>query len=263
MFKRLLIGTISTLALVSTLYGAKITQDECVKKGDNFIFAGGECIEYKAFEGDSNDTITVLVHGTWDAGTNTLGRYGPFAEILNFNTDLTIIAVALPGYSGSSTNNFDALAHEGVKNLAAKPEYIDFLAELIEGLKNKYDAKKVNYIGHSAGAMMGATLTGIKPQLVQNIVLAGGRYDIHKSEKGENLISMVDVLDKIDKENTKYLFIYGTEDKISKPEVTTSFYKIVKDKGFDAKLVKVQGAPHIDLEMTNTSVEAIVEFLGE
>ncbi len=97
---------------------------------------------------------------------------------------------------------------------------------MIKSLKDKYEAKVVTYVGHSAGAMMGATLTGLKPELIQNIALVGGRYDIKKEEKGD-FISMIDVLDNVNKEmNT--LFIYGTADKISKPEVTTEFLKLQK-----------------------------------
>ncbi|WP_321471363.1 alpha/beta fold hydrolase [Halarcobacter sp.] len=242
-----------------TLEANKISKEECTK--DNFIFAGGECIEYRAYKGESNDRIVVIVHGTWDEGTNTLGRYAPFAETMNMNTDLTTIAVALPGYSGSSTNNFTSLAHKGVKNLAAKKEYVLFLGKLIKALKEKYNAEEVTYIGHSAGAMMGATLMGLNPDLVQNIALAGGRYDIHKDEKGD-LIFLVDVIDDVNKE-AKFLFIYGTKDEISKPEVTTSFYKIAQEKGLNAKLVKVEGAGHIDLDMTDASIEAITEMLEE
>ena len=38
---------LASLVLSSSLYlNAKpISDDECTKKGDNFIFAGGECIE--------------------------------------------------------------------------------------------------------------------------------------------------------------------------------------------------------------------------
>jgi len=244
---------------IFSLEAKEITKEQCI--GDNFIFAGGECIEYRVFEGDTNDEIIIIVHGTWDEGTNTLGRYAPFAETMNMNTDLTTIAVALPGYSNSSTNNFTALAHKGVKNLAAKKEYILFLGELIKSLKDKFEAKKVAYIGHSAGAMMGATLMGLKPDLIQNIALAGGRYDIHKEEKGD-LISLIDVIDNV-KKDANFLFIYGTKDEISKPEVTKSFFKIAKKKGLNAKLVEVKDAGHIDLDMTDTSVEAIIELLEE
>lgn len=261
MLKRILLLSILSFLFISGLSAETITKKECISKGENFIFAADECIEFRTFEGDDNNHIIIIVHGTWDEGTNTLGRYAPFAETMNLNTDLTSIAVALPGYSNSSTNNFTSLSHKGVKNLAAKKEYVLFLGKLVESLKNKYQAKTVTLIGHSAGAMMGATLTGLKPELIQNIALAGGRYDIHKEEEGD-LISMIDVIDNIDK-NTNFLFIYGTEDKISKPEVTTSFFKIAKDKGLKAKLIKVEGAGHIDLDMSDSSIEAIVEMIEE
>ena len=195
--KLLLLG--ASLFLALNLQAKNIDSKECNNLGEDFIFAGGECIEYRTFEGDSNDHIMVIVHGTWDEGTNTLGRYGPFAESMNMNTDLTTIAVSLPGYSGSSTNNFTSLAHKGVKNQAARKDYVLFLGEVIKSLKDKFEAKTVTYVGHSAGAMMGATLSGLKPNLIQNIALAGGRYDIHKEEKGD-LISMIDVIDNINKE---------------------------------------------------------------
>lgn len=261
MVKKILFTT--TIFLLGTFgFAQNVSKEDCLKKGENYIFAGGECIQFKAYEGETNEHILVIVHGTWDEGTNTLGRYAPFAETMNLNTDLTTIAIALPGYSNSSTNKFTALAHKGVKNLAAKKKYVEFLGELIKALKNRFEANIVSYIGHSAGAMMGATLTGIKPGLIQNIALAGGRYDIHKDEKDKNLISLVDVLDNINKD-TNFLFIYGTKDKISKPEVTTSFYKIMKEKGFKVQLTEVQGAPHIDLDMTDTAIEAITELLDK
>lgn len=259
MLKKIFSASVFSFLLLSSLHAETVSEEECISKGENFIFGGGECIEFRAFEGDTNDHIIIIVHGTWDEGTNTLGRYAPFAETMNLNTDLTSIAIALPGYSNSSTNNFTSLSHKGVKNLAAKKEYVLFLGKLVESLKSKYEAKIVTLIGHSAGAMMSATLTGLKPNLIQNVALAGGRYDIHKEEKGD-LISMIDVIDDINKD-TNFLFIYGTEDKISKPEVTTDFFKIALKKGLKAKLIKVEGAGHIDLDMTDSSVEAIIEMV--
>ena len=260
MKKILFITAIFTFLLMSA-NASKVLLEDCNKKGENYIYAGGECIEFRAYEGETNEKIIIIVHGTWDEGTNTLGRYAPFAETMNLNTDLTTIAIALPGYSGSSTNNFTSLAHKGEKNLAAKKEYVLFLGEVVKELKDKYKAKNITLIGHSAGAMMSATLTGLKADLVQNVALAGGRYDIHKEEEGD-LISMIDVLDNINK-NTNLLFIYGTEDKISKPEVTIDFFKITKSKNLKAKLIKVDGAAHIDLDMTDESIEAITSMLEE
>ncbi|MEA3513721.1 MAG: alpha/beta fold hydrolase [Campylobacterota bacterium] len=257
MKKVLLIGL--AIGLCANLFGAKISQTQCESKEDSFIFAGGECIQYSEVEGEVEGVLTIVVHGTWKEGTDTLGRYEPFAETLNMATDITTVAVALPGYSGSSTNNFEALSHNGTKHLAAQKEYIEFLGELVKSLKEKYNAKTINYIGHSAGAAMGATLSAYKPTLIDNIVLAGGSYDIDKKIKQKGLISTIDFIDNI--KETKYLLIYGTKDKISPPSITIDFYKIAKKKGVDVQIVKVEGAEHLDLDMTDTSVDAITEML--
>lgn len=258
MIKRILYCIV--LFMVSQSSAATISNEECVNKGDEYIFAGDECIQYVISEGDKDGSLNIIVHGTWDEGTNTLGRYAPFAETLSMSTDITSIAVALPGYSNSSTNNFTALSHKGIENLAAQKKYLDFMEELITALKTKYKATTVNYIGHSAGAMMGATLTGYKPSLINNLVSIGGRYDIHEVTKNKTLISIVDVMDGIDKD-IKYLLIYGSQDKISKPEVTKKFYKKALKKGLNVKLVEVKEGVHLDLDMTDTSVEAITELL--
>jgi len=247
--------------LVGSAYAnGKVNEKECLDKGKSFLFAGGECIQFYEASADREDILNIIVHGTWKEGTNTLGRYSTFADNLAIETDITTVAVALPGYSGSSTNTFQALSHKGETNLAFQKKYIEFLSKLVLALKNKYKAKVVTYIGHSAGAAMGATLLGYKPKLVNNFVGAGGRYDIHATSKNPKLISAIDYLDKIDK-NTNIVLVYGTKDKISPPNITKSFYKIAKGYDFSTSLVKVNNGVHLDLDMSDTSVEAIVKLL--
>ena len=109
---------------------------------------------------------------------------------------------------------------------------------------------------------MGATLSGVKPELINNLVCAGGVYNIHEKNKSKDLISMVDVLGNVDKK-TKMVLVYGTADDISKPQITIDFYNQAKEKGFDVKLVEVKDAPHLDLDMTDESIKAIVEVVEE
>lgn len=245
-----------------TLFASNISSENCDAKGENFIFAGGECIEYKKFDGDTEGKLNIIVHGTWKEGTNTLARYAPFAENVSMQTDISTIAIALPGYSGSSTNRFPALSHEGANNLSANKDYINFLGDLVKALKEKYEASTITYVGHSAGCSMGATLTGIRSELVNNILCAGGNYDVHKKSDDKDLISIVDVLDSVSKD-TKFVLVYGTKDEISKPEVTKEFYTLAKEKGFDVKLVEAKDAPHLDLDMTDASVNALIELIEE
>jgi len=246
--------------ITSSVNAEKITEKSCSSQKGNFIFAGGECIEYAAVEGEKEDTITVIVHGTWKAGTNTLARYTPFAETINMATDITTVAVALPGYSRSSSNQLQALAHQSEKKPFAAKAYIVFLDQLIQALKKRYHATTVNYIGHSAGASMGATLTGYHPGLISHIALAGGRYQARGTEHERGLLFIRDYLYKLDKK-TAYVLIYGTKDNISKPVESQAFYTLAKKQGLQVTLVEVKGAPHLDLDMTDTSVEAIENML--
>jgi dipeptidyl aminopeptidase/acylaminoacyl peptidase len=87
-------------------------------------------------------------------------------------------------------------------------------------------------------------------------------FMILKEKPTAKINSIVDVLDKVDIK-TKFVLIYGTADDISKPKTTIDFYNLAKSKGFNVKLVEVKDAPHLDLDMTSESIEAIVELVEE
>jgi len=247
---------------ITSLNASTVTKAQCDKKGNNFIFVANECLQFHTALAENTNSLNIIVHGTWKAGTNILARYAPFAEDLALQTDITTVAIALPGYSGSSTNNFRALSHlSKTKPQAAQKKYLFFLAKVIEAFKKKYHAKKINYIGHSAGAMMGATLIGLKPNLILNLFSAGGIYDVHKTRETKGLVSAVDYIDKISKK-TKIFLIYGTKDKISKPKMTKEFYKLAKSKSLNVAIVKVSGSGHLGLDMSDKSVETISNALS-
>jgi len=74
-----------------------IDKKQCINQGENFIFAGGECIEYYEASADREDILTIVVHGIWKEGTNTLGRYSIFtikSKITkNYGFNTTIVKV--------------------------------------------------------------------------------------------------------------------------------------------------------------------------
>ncbi|RXI24823.1 alpha/beta hydrolase [Aliarcobacter trophiarum] len=258
MFKKCLI---LTSILFANIAFANSIKEDCNKKGEDFIYVQNECISYKKFDGDG-EALNIIIHGTWDEGSDTLARYSPFAEDIAMRSDISTIAVALPGYSKSSSNKLISIGNKRSKNLAATKEYVEFLATLVESFKTKYNPSKITLIGHSAGCMMSATLLGVKPDLVNNLVCVGGVYDIHKKSDDKKLISAVDVVDKISK-NSKIVLAYGTLDDISTPQTTIDFYNLAKQKGLDVKLIEVKDGVHIDLDMTTEVKNAIVELVEE
>jgi predicted esterase len=259
MLKNILVAAM--LFSTSLLFSKTITEQDCVDKGEGFVYAGDECINYAMFEGDDNDRLIIVVHGTWDEGSNVLGRYAPFAENLNMSTDVSTIAVALPGYSSSSLNKLKSIGSKEYNHQAATKEYVEFLEKLVIALKDKYESKEITLIGHSAGAMMSGSLAGLNNSLLKNVVLVAGRYERPDYASDKHLLA-IDVLDKMNKDS-KFIMIYGTKDEISKPSVTKEFYNKMKKQGLNVKLVEVKDAAHIDLDMTDTSVEAISQLFEE
>ena len=60
---------IAFFALGSNLCASNIiNKSQCDNKGEEYIFAGGECIQYYISEGEVESEINIIVHGTWDAG---------------------------------------------------------------------------------------------------------------------------------------------------------------------------------------------------
>ena len=250
------------LLIVSlTLYSKTITKEQCASM-DDMIFIQNECINYFVEEGDSDGKLNIIVHGAWKDGTNTLARYTPFASTLSMNTDITTIAFAMPGYSKSSTNNLQGLLHDKGITRFGKKEYIDFLHEVFVVFKAKYNVKEINVISHSAGAALSATVSAKYPKLIKNIFLAGGRYDLtnHKGQKG--LISVNDYINNI-ATYTNYFIIYGTKDTTSKPKVSIDFYDKLKALNKNVKLLKVENHTHLDLDMSDESIELISATLEE
>ena len=58
-----------------------------------------------------------------------------------------------------------------------------------------------------------------------------------------------------------FVDVYSAKD-LKRPNFEKAF-KFLKEKGFDVKLVEAKDAPHIDLDMTSESKDAIEELVGE
>lgn len=247
---------------IETVYKQKpyVSENECIQKGENFIFAGGECINFISSEGYKEDEITIFFHAAYPIHSNVLNIYSTFVEDLSMETDITTIAVALPGYSGSSTNKFTPIILNKNKDLILKKDFILFVGNLIENLKEKFGAKKINFIGHSSGAMIGALLSGDSPKLVNKYILAGGRYNQIAKNDNEDFLSVKKVLSNINK-NTRVLLLYGTKDKISEPIISKEYYSLSKEKDLNIKIVEILDSTHINLGKNELSFNQINKFL--
>ena len=248
-----------TFLFISIINANNITKKQCSTK-ENMIFIKGECINYFVEEGDREGKLNIIVHGAWKDGTNILARYTPFASSIAMNTDITTITFAMPGYSKSSTNNLKGLLHNKKISRLGKKEYIEFLYAVFNKFKIDYKAKELNIIAHSAGAALSATVSAIHPKLIKNLILAGGRYNLHNYKGQKDLVSVEDYIDNIGT-YTNYFIIYGSKDKISKPNISINFYEKLKSLNRNVKILEIKNHGHLDLDMSDQSIEEISTLL--
>ena len=130
---------ITLIILLSlSLFANMVTKHMCDAKKGLFIFAGEECINYFVEYGEKEDVLNIIFHGAWEHGADTLARYSTFATDIAINTDITTVAVALPGYSKSSSNNIKSFLYKSKKPIGATHrKYVLFMTKLIEELKYK------------------------------------------------------------------------------------------------------------------------------
>ncbi|PHR72281.1 MAG: alpha/beta hydrolase [Arcobacter sp.] len=246
------------ILLITYSYANNDYKSDCDTNNDQFIFSKSECINYLYEEADNEDNLIIFIHGSWNEGTDILKKYAPLMEDLVLNTDVSTIIIALPGYSKSSTNVFEAIGKKGFSSLIYKKEYLDLIKDVVLRLKKKYKKKKLTLIAHSAGASLGTTLYGYDNTLIQNMISIAGSYNT--DVLNTNLLSADKTYKNINKKS-KLILIYGDKDKISPPKKSKDFYTLVKKEQVNVKLIEVKNAAHLNLELREEVMDEILELL--
>jgi len=244
------------LILLSYSYANKGKPSACDTSKHQFIFSKTECINYVYEEADDEDNLIIFIHGSWKEGSDTLKKYTPFMEDLVLNTDVSTIIIALPGYSKSSSNVFEAISKKGFSSLIYTKEYLDLIKDVILRLKKKYKKKTLTLVAHSAGASLATTLYGYDNTLIQNMIAIAGSYNTDPANK--DLYSANKTYKNINKKS-KLVLIYADNDKISPPNKSTDFYALVKKEKVLVKLIEVKNAAHLNLELRDEVMDEILE----
>lgn len=239
------------------------------KNSGAYIFANGECLKYKSFNGKKSDEINILIHGSWQRGQDPIGyRYSDLAESMAHSTSITSIALATPGYSGSTSNFYKDMSWKKGRVIPAEESFTKIMVSAIENLKKKYNAKKVNLFGKSSGAMIGGIISGYKPGLVDKYVLIGGAYNIYNTYRhngwgkiNPGLISSTNFVSKV-KKDARFLIVAGENDDKASPLFAKNYVTYLNDEGIKADVLVIKGAGHSSLETNAEVLDATYTFFN-
>lgn len=253
----------------------EVYKQECqdMKKNnkDSFIFAKGECLNYIVSWGDAQKSeINILLHGSWRENSSPVAqRFTEIADDFRDNTNITSIALAMPGYDESTSNRYSNMNWKNTNVIPANESFVKIISQAIKNLKIKYNATKVNIYGKSSGAMLGGIISGYSPGLLDKVILLGGAYNIYFTYEyngwgrmSPGFISAVNYIDLVDKK-TSFLVIAGGKDKKANPIFAKRYVKKLNKAGIKAKVVVFKDLEHSGMESNIYVLEESYKFLKE
>jgi len=253
--------TITILFLLLTnVYAKNSIQNLCETKKDTFIFVSQECINYSYEEGEDENNLIVILHGSWKNGSDVLKKYETLAENIVFNTDVSTITIAMPGYSKSSKKHFSLLDNKEYKYLVYTKEYVHLLKNILLTLKTKYKKTSLTLLAHSAGASLGTTLYAYDPSVINTMISLAGNYVLPLKYKNKKLFAAKAYIKNIHTTNNLVL-VSGDKDKISPPKLSQDFYTLLKKQNLKVKLLEVKNANHFELENSEEVMQVLINSL--
>jgi len=246
--------------------GIQVTQAECLNKPSvNNMFVAGECLNYEKFDGHKKGKVIVFLHGSSTSFPNPISYVFDWGQNLKSRTGVTTYILNLPGYAGSSANNWYRMYQTGRSYNAVNPGFVKFTADMLQSIKEREESSELYVVGHSSGATLAATISGYKPGLIQKVMAYEGNYDVdyYRAIRGwSNKYHATDFMtykDEIDKK-TKFLNMYGMKSTKSKPEESLRFTKMLKENGL---FVKTIAYPEMGHNMYEDEVfDEVVKFVN-
>jgi len=223
------------------------TQKE-ITSNNSTIFAAGECIDYHIAQGENKDSVIVVLHGAHTDGGNPMSWMPKWGRYTSTSTDITTYILAMPGYGGSTSNRFGKMIWTNHLVPSAQLDYIKFTAEILKKIKDKHSAKNLYVFGHSSGADLATTISGLSPNLIQKVIAYAGAYDYpYYFKRWKNYSPHFEVapthyVNKI--QDTKILLLAGGKDQLSLPKFTKHYEQILLDNNVNVTSFVIKNAKH-------------------
>lgn len=203
---------------------------------------------------DSVRTLVVVLHG--DGGPGARSDHYRFAETAT-RTIPKSAAVALlrPGYGDAAGNQSPGQAGLGFGDDYTQ-ERIEAVAQSIGVLRRRFASARLILVGDSGGAAIAADIAGIRPDLIDAMVLVGcpcalpeWRKAMHKQQHGAAWASPVASLDPLKTAGgvmpgLRAAVLVGADDRITPPPLSRAYAEALALRGIATDLRIVPGRGH-------------------
>ncbi len=188
--------------------------------------------------------LLVYLHGDSSRGglfDRHFKYFKPFAS-----QDTVFVGMIRPGYADSKKNASTGNKMGGGDSYTA--HNVDAVANALQALKTKYNARRLVVVGYSGGAATAGVILGRHPELIDNAVLIACPCDLNIRRQGwknqtRRSISPHEVADSVFK-TAQVTAITGDADVNTTPEQVSGYIATLKARGVKARYLEVPKATH-------------------
>lgn len=203
---------------------------------------------------DAVRTLIVVLHG--DGGPESRSDHYRFAEsVTQAIPNSAAVALLRPGYDDMAGNRSPGQAGLGFGDDYTQ-QHIDAVAESIGILRRRFVTARLILVGDSGGAAIAADIAGIRPELVDAMVLVGcpcalpeWRKGMQKQRRGTAWATPVASLDPLKTAGgvmpgLRAAVLVGLDDKITPPALSRAYAEALALRGIATDLRIVPGRGH-------------------
>lgn len=191
--------------------------------------------------------LLVYLHGDSSRGGRFDRHFKHFRRFADQNT--VFVGMIRPGYADSNKNASTGYKMGGGDNYTA--HNVDAVANALQALKAKYNARRLVVVGFSGGAATAGVIMGRHPELIDDAVLIACPCDLTVRRQAwknqENIvrrsISPHEVANQVLK-TARITAITGDADVNTKPAQVTGYLATLKARGVKARYIEVPNATH-------------------
>ncbi len=261
---------ISTPALLTACFCIFLTAPvdaKTCKNPDNetSVQGGRHCLVISTTKAAENtERLVVVLHGDQSKG-------GPVDYIFRFaanfaDSTTTAVGMARPGYPAAGTKSSGQATRSQNRDSKYGKREIESIGVAIEQLKNHHQANQVILVGHSGGALISGVLLGLRPDLVDGVILISCPCNMPKWRAMHHRSPMLRAQSphkwlKKARTDARIVAVTGARDGNTAPRLAAKYVESARELGLEAEFLKISNAKHSLSKTLRTAVlEAYFEY---
>jgi pimeloyl-ACP methyl ester carboxylesterase len=214
------------------------------------VSGASQCLVMRRFGTTEPDVMIVWLHGDVSSGGPATYHFDSAERAVRELSANRVLSVALvrPGYPDGSGNTSSVGSTGSRRSDHYTRENITEVGAAIERLRIRYKPRTLIVVGHSGGAATAAVLLGLKPKLIDGVVLVACPCDVIawrrvRGREWPNSESPIEWADKVDTA-TRVIALTGERDDNTSTDLARAYVRALEARKVSATFQSLANETH-------------------